>query len=161
MERWKDRLQLSTAPSALLLYLGMNTEDARLRDPRVRRALALAIDRERIIRTKLRGKATLASSLLPPFHWAFHEPATSLAYNPEQAKRLLDEAGFPDPDGPGAPPVHRLRRIVLWRMEFRRRAHAPESSASLVPEVSAAQRALFPAGGYASHPTRAPSSRPR
>ena len=70
VERWKDRLQLSTAPSALLLYLGMNTEDARLRDPRVRRALALAIDRERIIRTKLRGKATLASSLLPPFHWA-------------------------------------------------------------------------------------------
>lgn len=104
VERWKDRLQLSTAPSALLLYLGMNTEDARLRDPRVRRALALAIDRERIIRTKLRGKATLASSLLPPFHWAFHEPATSLVYNPEQAKRLLDEAGFPDPDGPGGKP---------------------------------------------------------
>lgn len=104
VERWKDRLQLSTAPSALLLYLGMNTEDARLRDPRVRRALALAIDRERIIRTKLRGKATLASSLLPPFHWAFHEPSTSLVYNPEQAKRLLDEAGFPDPDGPGGKP---------------------------------------------------------
>ncbi len=109
VERWKDRLQLSTAPSALLLYLGMNTEDARLRDPRVRRALALAIDRERIIRTKLRGKATLASSLLPPFHWAFHEPATSLAYNPEQAKRLLDEAGFPDPDGPGGKPRLQLQ----------------------------------------------------
>ena len=104
VERWKDRLELTTAPSALLLYLGMNTEDARLRDPRVRRALALAIDRERIIRTKLRGKATLASSLLPPFHWAFHQPATSLAYNPDEAKRLLDEAGFPDPDGPGGKP---------------------------------------------------------
>jgi peptide/nickel transport system substrate-binding protein len=104
VERWKERLQLTTAPSALLLYLGMNTEDVRLRDPRVRRALALAIDRERIIRTKLRGKATLASSLLPPFHWAFHQPASSLAYNPEEAKRLLDEAGFPDPDGPGGKP---------------------------------------------------------
>ncbi len=104
VERWKDRLQLQTAPSALLLYLGMNTEDARLRDARVRRALALAIDRERIIRTKLRGKATLASSLLPPFHWAFHKPTTSLDYDPEQAKRLLDEAGFPDPDGPGGKP---------------------------------------------------------
>lgn len=104
VERWKDRLQLATAPSALLLYLGMNTEDFRLRDPRVRRALALAIDRERIIRTKLRGKATLASSLLPPFHWAFHKPTTTLAYDPEEAKRLLDEAGFPDPDGPGGKP---------------------------------------------------------
>ncbi len=104
VERWKDRLQLQTAPSALLLYLGMNTEDSRLKDARVRRALALAIDRERIIRTKLRGKATLASSLLPPFHWAFHKPATSLDYNPNEAKRLLDEAGFPDPDGPGGKP---------------------------------------------------------
>jgi len=104
VERWKDRLQLTTAPSALLLYLGMNTEDVRLRDPRVRRALALAIDRERIIRTKLRGKATLASSLLPPFHWAFHAPTSSLAYNPDEAKRLLDAAGFPDPDGPGGQP---------------------------------------------------------
>ena len=38
--------------------------------------------------------------------------------------------GCADPDGPGAPPVHRLRRIVLWRKGFRGRAHAPESSAS-------------------------------
>ena len=83
------------AVGASAVKLGMNTEDARLRDPRVRRALALAIDRERIIRTKLRGKATLASSLLPPFHWAFHQPATSLAYNPDEAKRLLDELVFP------------------------------------------------------------------
>ena len=32
---------METAPSALLFYLGMNNEDERLRDPRVRRALAL------------------------------------------------------------------------------------------------------------------------
>ncbi|HMU38110.1 MAG TPA: ABC transporter substrate-binding protein [Pseudomonadota bacterium] len=102
--RWKNRLELESAPSALLLYLGMNTEDGRLRNAKVRRAIALGIDRERIIRTKLRGKARLASSLLPPFHWAFSESSSRLQFDPEEAKRLLDAAGYPDPDGPGGKP---------------------------------------------------------
>jgi peptide/nickel transport system substrate-binding protein len=105
VKKWQQRLEMATAPSALLFYMGMNTEDARLRDVRVRRALALGIDRERIIRTKLHGAARLATSLVPPFHWAYSAPppelAHSLAYDPAAAKRLLDEAGFPDPDGDG------------------------------------------------------------
>ena len=104
VKKWKGRLQLQSAPSAILFYLGMNNEDARLRDVRVRRAIAHAIDRERIVRAKLHGMAQLATSLLPPFHWAYSTGATAagaLAYDPAQAKRLLDEAGFPDPDGDG------------------------------------------------------------
>lgn len=104
VEKWQKRLQLSTAPSALLFYLGMNTTDARLRDVRVRRALSLAIDRERIVRTKLHGKATLATGLLAPFHWAYSAPEQPLRYDPAEARRLLDEAGFVDPDGPGPKP---------------------------------------------------------
>ena len=103
--KWGKRLQLASAPSAILFYLGMNNEDARLRDRRVRRAIAHAIDRERIVRTKLHGKAQPATSLLPPFHWAYSPPAgenqTALSYDPEAAKKLLDEAGYPDPDGDG------------------------------------------------------------
>jgi peptide/nickel transport system substrate-binding protein len=101
VQRWQGRLQLTTAPSALLNYLGMNNEDSRLRDVRVRRALAMAIDRERIVRTKLFGKATLATGLLAPLHWAYHKPAEPLRYDPEAARKLLDAAGYPDPDGPG------------------------------------------------------------
>lgn len=101
VQRWKGRLQLQTAPSALLFYLGMNNEDARLQDVRVRRAMAMAIDRERIVRTKLFGKATLATGLLAPLHWAYHKPQGTLPYDPEAARRLLDAAGFPDPDGAG------------------------------------------------------------
>jgi peptide/nickel transport system substrate-binding protein len=105
VRKWQSRLQMATAPSALLFYLGMNNEDQRLRDVRVRRALALGIDRERIVRTKLHGAARLATSLLGPFHWAYSPPPPELApnldYNPALAKRLLDAAGFPDPDGDG------------------------------------------------------------
>ena len=88
--KWGKRLQLASAPSAILFYLGMNNEDARLRDRRVRRAIAHAIDRERIVRTKLHGKAQPATSLLPPFHWAYSPPAgenqTALSYDPEAAE---------------------------------------------------------------------------
>jgi peptide/nickel transport system substrate-binding protein len=105
VKKWQKRLTMATAPSALLFYMGMNNEDARLRDVRVRRALALGIDRERIIRTKLHGAARLATSLVAPFHWAYKAPAgeleNALTYDPALAKKLLDEAGFPDPDGDG------------------------------------------------------------
>ena len=107
--KWRTRLQLQTAPSALLYYLGMNNEDPHLRDPRVRRALALGVDRERIIRTKLHGKATLASGLLAPLHWAYQAPQEPLVYDPEKARQLLDEAGFRDPDGPGPKPRFTLQ----------------------------------------------------
>lgn len=105
VKKWQKRLTMATAPSALLFYMGMNNEDVRLRDVRVRRALALGIDRERIIRTKLHGAGRLATSLVAPFHWAYTPPSgeleKSLSYDPAAAKRLLDEAGFPDPDGDG------------------------------------------------------------
>lgn len=105
VKKWQNRLQLQTAPSALLFYLGMNNEDERLRNPKVRQALALGIDRERIMRTKLHGAARLATSLLAPFHWAYSPPppelAANLAFDPARAKKLLDEAGYPDPDGDG------------------------------------------------------------
>lgn len=109
VEKWQGRLQIQASASALLFYLGMNTEDERLRDVRVRRALALGIDRERIVRTKLHGKAQLATGLLAPFHWAYAAPADKLTYDPAEARRLLDAAGFPDPDGPG--PKKRLTLV--------------------------------------------------
>lgn len=105
VKKWQSRLQLESAPSALLFYLGMNNEDPRLQDPRVRRAICQAIDREQIVRTKVFGKARLATSLLAPFHWAYSPPSDetkeALKHDPAAARALLDAAGFPDPDGPG------------------------------------------------------------
>lgn len=109
VDRWQGRLKLLTGPSAIFYYLGLNNQDARLRDRRVRQALALAIDRERIVRTKLHGKATLASGLLAPLHWAYQAPQDPLSYDPAQAQKLLDAAGFPDPDGPGPKPRFTLQ----------------------------------------------------
>lgn len=59
---------------ANLTYLLVRTDRGPLADARVRRALAAAIDRERVARTLFAGHAQAATTLLPPDHWA-HTPA--------------------------------------------------------------------------------------
>lgn len=76
-----------------LAHLGLNVTDPILKDVRVRQALAYAIDREAIIRDLLLGQAKPANSVLPASHWAYEPSATAYNYDPEKAKKLLDEAG--------------------------------------------------------------------
>lgn len=74
-------------------HFGVNVTDPILKDVRVRQALAYAIDREAVIRDLLLGQAKAAGSVLPASHWAYEAGATAYGYDPEKAKKLLDEAG--------------------------------------------------------------------
>jgi peptide/nickel transport system substrate-binding protein len=102
----QPQLRVVTARSSVYSYLGLNQEDPILKDVRVRRAIAMAIDRAQIVRTKLRGRAVLATGMLPTFHWAYAGPplVTDPPFDPAAARKLLDEAGYPDPDGDGPLP---------------------------------------------------------
>lgn len=104
----RPRLKLVAGPSAILTYMMMQNEDPILGDVRVRRAIALAIDRRRIVDAKLGGRAVLATGLLPPSHWAYEPDVQRYEHDPARARALLDEAGYPDPDGPGGEPRMRL-----------------------------------------------------
>lgn len=61
-------------------------------DVKVRRALNLAIDREEMIQNVLNGYGTAAYSVCDKMPW--YNPASEVAYDPEQAAALLDEAGW-------------------------------------------------------------------
>jgi len=89
-------------------YIGMNLDHPVLRIREVRQAIAHAVDREAIIRHLLKGLATPATGLLSPFHWAYEPSVPLLTHDPEEAKRLLDRAGFRDPDGEGPLPRFKL-----------------------------------------------------
>ena len=82
-------------------YMGVNLTHPILKNRKVRQALALAIDRDGIIRHILQGQATPANGLLSPLHWAHDETVPYWPYDPAKAKQLLDQAGFRDPDGDG------------------------------------------------------------
>ena len=95
-----EHLEVQTRPGVGYAYLGFNLRHPILADVRVRRAFAHAIDRDTIARYKFRGAAAPATGLLPAHHWAFAE-SDGYEHDPDRARALLDEAGYPDPDGDG------------------------------------------------------------
>ena len=104
----KRGLQVVSAPGGNASYLMFNLRHPALQDLRVRQAIAHAIPVDLLMRYRLAGRARRGAGLLSPEHWAFESQIESYPYNPETAARLLDEAGYPDPDGPGPRP-----RLVL------------------------------------------------
>lgn len=109
-----------TNQGTIFQYIGVKLDHPILKFPEVRRALAYAIDREAIIRHLLKGLATPSSGLLSPSHWAYESSVAPYPYNPEEAKRLLDKAGFRDPDGDGPLPRFKLS-YKTTTLDLRRR----------------------------------------
>ena len=110
-------------PGTIYQYIGINLTHPILKRLKVRQALALAIDRESIIRHLLKGMGQAANGVVAPGNWAHDAEDARLQswpYAPERAKRLLDEAGCVDPDGDGPRPRFRLS-FKTTNIELRRR----------------------------------------
>jgi peptide/nickel transport system substrate-binding protein len=88
-------IEVTEQPGSNYDYIVFNFDDPILAKRDVRQALALATDREEIIRYLLRGQARLADGPLPPNSWAYDPEIAHFGYDPEQAERLLESAGFP------------------------------------------------------------------
>jgi len=86
------RFEVRTSPGVSTTYLGLNMEAPPLDDERVREAIALAIDRETLVRAELEGRATVASSWIPQGHWA-DAALEPRPHDAARARRLLAEAG--------------------------------------------------------------------
>jgi peptide/nickel transport system substrate-binding protein len=100
----RDGLRVVTAPGTDYSYIGINIRDAVLSDARLRRALAMAVDRQAIVTHLRRSLAGVATGLLPPISWAVATDVPRFDYDPDASRRALDAAGYADPDGPGPAP---------------------------------------------------------
>jgi ABC-type transport system substrate-binding protein len=89
-------------------FLGFDVRRPPFDDRRVRQALALATDRETLADVILRGYAFPATGGLVPPGMPGHSPDIGLPYDPEAARRILAEAGYPD--GRGFPEIDCLAR---------------------------------------------------
>ncbi|PON17118.1 peptide ABC transporter substrate-binding protein [Candidatus Entotheonella serta] len=118
--RSDKQFEVIQAPGTNFMYLGLNCQDDILKHVAVRQALAHAIDRQAMIRHVLSGLATLADGILPSGHWAYEANVPRYAYDPERAAQLLDQAGFPDPDGDGPQPRFQLTYKTSQNEEGRR-----------------------------------------
>ena len=77
-------------------YLSINENIEPFNDVRVRKAFQLAIDRQTLIDTQYYGAATPAGTFLAPGVPGYDPDLGAIPYDPEQAKALLAEAGYPD-----------------------------------------------------------------
>ena len=100
---------MTVRPGANYAYIAFNLRDPVLGRVEVRRALALALDREALVHGLWRNTVETTETLLPPGHWARLENLSPLRRDVAGAKRLLDDAGFPDP-GEGRP-----RLTLTWK----------------------------------------------
>jgi peptide/nickel transport system substrate-binding protein len=100
--RKEPKVVVQSGPGAMVMYANFNTTDPKLRDPRVRQAIACAIDRAALVSALWRGQARLADTLLPEGHWAAasDQELPQYPHDVARAVALLDAAGFkPDKDG--------------------------------------------------------------
>lgn len=82
-------------------YIGWNTRRPWLADPRIRRALTLATDRQELVDTLAPGLYRVASSPIPSSVWAHDPTLRPLPFDPALARRELEALGFRDLDGDG------------------------------------------------------------
>lgn len=99
-----DKVRIERRPAIQGLFLAMRNDQKPFDDVRVRKAMNMAIDKQSIVKNYYRGNAELINI---PFSREFTEVFVPLdkqppairelfEYNPEKAKKLLAEAGYPN-----------------------------------------------------------------
>jgi peptide/nickel transport system substrate-binding protein len=87
-------------PTSVIAGLVINTKHVPFNDVRVRRAIAMSIDREAISRKITLGAYPVTNMLQPQFSWAYDPTIREPGFDPSGADRLLDAAGWKrGPDG--------------------------------------------------------------
>jgi dipeptide transport system substrate-binding protein len=74
-------------------YMSYNVTEPPFDNVNVRKALSMAINKESIIEAVYQGAGEDAKNLIPPTMWSYNDEIPADEYNPEEAKRLLEEAG--------------------------------------------------------------------
>ena len=87
------RLRLTLRPGMNIAYLAFNTRKPPLDNLKVRQAIALAINNQRLMQSIYYGTAETAASILPRASWAYDNDAHVTEYDPAKAREMLREAG--------------------------------------------------------------------
>lgn len=113
-------LKIMLRPANTISFLEFNFHVQEFQDINVRKAFAQAINKQAIVDNLYGGTGLVATQMQPPALWGYNKDITDWPYDPESAKTLLTEAGFPDglseitwEDGTKEP-------LILWYMPVSR-----------------------------------------
>lgn len=96
-----DKIVAEHFPYGQLVQLSYNMNNPLFADQRVRKALTLAIDRQALVNHLLFGFGQVCTSPIHPMLWAFDAKLKPTPFSPEEAKTLLQQAGWQDSNGDG------------------------------------------------------------
>ncbi|MEK4563110.1 glutathione ABC transporter substrate-binding protein [Alkalihalobacillus sp. FSL R5-0424] len=91
-----DVMDIVQSDSLNVSYIGFNTEREPFDDVRVRRAISMAINNEDVVNNLYNGYGTPAKGPIAPGVIGYDDSIEPIEYNPEEAKKLLEEAGIED-----------------------------------------------------------------
>ncbi len=94
--RQDPNLTLFLRPSANVGFMSMNMQKEPYNIREVRLAINHAINKDRLVEEAYANLAKKAKTLIPPFLWGYNDSIQPYGYDPEEAKRLLAQAGYPD-----------------------------------------------------------------
>jgi dipeptide transport system substrate-binding protein len=77
-------------------YLAYNTQQEPFDNPQVRKALNMAINKEAILDAVFQGAGQTAKNPIPPTMWSYNDAVEEDPYDPEAARKMLEEAGVTD-----------------------------------------------------------------
>jgi peptide/nickel transport system substrate-binding protein len=81
-------------------HIDFNLQNPILADKQIRHAIAYAIDRQDLVNRVLAGQSSVADNWIPPISPFFNPNTPRYAFNPDQARAILDAEGWtPGPDG--------------------------------------------------------------
>ncbi|MEY8752964.1 glutathione ABC transporter substrate-binding protein [Alkalicoccobacillus gibsonii] len=89
-----DGMHVDSTESVAMMYIGFNSQKEPFDDPNVRKALSMAINKDSIIQGIYDGHGLEAKSPLAPKVYGYSEDIDVIEYDPEEAKALLEEAGY-------------------------------------------------------------------
>ena len=127
-------------------YIQLNLARPDLSDPRVRLAIAYAIDKNELARTLTFGTQTVATADIPNWMWAFNPNLHSYPHDPAQARAILRDAGWaPGPDGIMRKGGHELQLVMVTdNSSATRRKEATEVQAMLREAGIGAEIKFYP-----------------
>jgi oligopeptide transport system substrate-binding protein len=126
VEIWRDRPEWYSGPYLGTYYFRLNTTRKPFDDPRVRKAFAMAIDRDAITKSLTRAGEIPWSGFVPR-NMPRYPGVEGVRFDPAGAKRLLGEAGYAG--GQGLPPVefiyntHEMHRSIAQAVQQMWRQH--------------------------------------
>ena len=91
-----SKLEVISIPGPTVDALRFNTRDGITANPKVRKALNTAIDKQAIIDVVFQGSGQVAKNPIPPTMWGYNDAIVDDPYDPEAAKAMLEAEGVSD-----------------------------------------------------------------